>query len=124
MAENFQTIKTFSDAKHIRRPFFRRRGVLSFKIKLDFVLLKAKVHGRKSKVILQECDDDDDDCKENKNDLILLAMIMESKTRGISMNEILPLLYRDDPDHYELMFFIMMLNERQQLCEVKRVSHR
>ena len=64
----------------------------------------------------QNCDGDQA-CEENKNDLFLLSMIMESKTRNIRQEDILPLLLRGDDDKYEFMFFTMMMNERKMHCE-------
>lgn len=49
-------------------------------------------------------------------------MIMESKTRGIRQEEILPLLMRSDQNKYELMFFTMMMNERKVHCQSEEVS--
>ena len=49
-------------------------------------------------------------------------MIMESKTRGIRQEEILPLLMRSDQNKYELMFFTMMMNERKVHCQSEQVS--
>merc|ERR1712150_299801 len=63
------------------------------------------------------------ECEENKNDLFLLSMIMESKTRGIRQEEILPLLMRSDQNKYELMFFTMMMNERKVHCQSEQAPH-
>merc|ERR1711935_280419 len=62
-------------------------------------------------------------CEDNKNDLFLLSMIMESKTRGIRQDELLPLLMRSDQNKYELMFFTMMMNERKVHCQSVQTPH-
>lgn len=56
--------------------------------------------------------------------MFLLAMIMESKTRKIGKEEILPLLYRGEKDTYEFMFFTLMLDERKKLCEQRNMVSR
>lgn len=56
--------------------------------------------------------------------MFLLIMIMESKTRKIGKEEILPLLYRGEKDTYEFMFFTLMLEERKKLCQQQNMVNR
>ena len=65
----------------------------------------------------QDCADEE--CKSNKNDLILLLLIIESKMPGSKLDpkSILPMMITSrDGNNFELIFFQIIIAEQHRKC--------
>ena len=65
----------------------------------------------------QDCADEE--CKSNKNDLILLLLIIESKMPGSTLDpkSILPMMITSrDGNNFELIFFQIIIAEQHRKC--------
>ena len=68
-------------------------------------------------ILSQDCADEE--CKSNKNDLILLLLIIESKMPGSTLDpkSILPMMITSrDGNNFELIFFQIIIAEQHRKC--------